>query len=177
MDLLQTIRERAASDAAVGNWSAVAAAVQAVELVRPNSRPWTIGDVQAALGDEVAAGMAAAIRAAARSELPSAALFESAFVALSTTGVRLDTDSRQAMIEAVGSSLPAEAVAAIKALGRVVERPFAAVSAAECERLWNADQLDRRIVNAVALARERLSGGDSSEVQAQKWAQAWIDGV
>lgn len=37
--------------------------------------------------------------------------------------------------------------------------------------------IEQRITNSVALARERISPSDSPEVQAQKWAQAWLDGV
>lgn len=37
--------------------------------------------------------------------------------------------------------------------------------------------VQQRIVNASALANERIKHSDSPEVQAQKWAQAWLDGV
>lgn len=37
--------------------------------------------------------------------------------------------------------------------------------------------VEQRITNAVALARERISPTDTEQIQAEKWGQAWLDGV
>lgn len=81
----------------------------------PVETPVTISDLQAAVGDDSAALVVATIKAAQATN----PLMEPALIALSTTGMLLNSDGRQAMIDelALAGEWSPELQAAVKGLG------------------------------------------------------------
>lgn len=81
----------------------------------PVETPVTISDLQTAVGDDSAALVVATIKAAQASN----PLMEPALIALSTTGLLLSSDGRQAMIDelALAGEWTPELQAAVKGLG------------------------------------------------------------
>lgn len=154
--LINLIRQHALADAEAGNWSAVAATLNALTTPVIDTTQWSFGLMmsQGNLPPELVTGIAAAVKAAAASN----ALMDSAFIAFSTTGLQLHTDERQTMIEAIGAGLPSEAVAAVKTLGRRTV-PQVATDAESCESAWVQSAwatLQNEIVNPAVTTKAGL---------------------
>ncbi len=135
------IREHALTDAQAGRWDAVAETLNALRSNVVDQTHWSFGLMmsQGQLPQELVLGIAAAVKTAA-SVNP---LMESAFIAFSTTGLQLHTSERQAMIESIGSGLPSEAVAAVKALG-VRSVPVVSTTAEQCQSAYESLQLSEQ---------------------------------
>jgi hypothetical protein len=86
------------------------------ETIRQNNlTQWTFGLIEAQLNEATARTLAGVIQAAAALD----PLMASAFTAMSTAGIELHSDARQAMIEQIGATagMTAEQIAEVKALG------------------------------------------------------------
>jgi len=115
MFLIDLITQHANDEAIAGKWGIVANRLNELKTTIVDTTHWSFGLMmrQGQLSQELVAGVALAIKEAGKVN----PLMESAFIALSTTGLQLHTDDRQGMIEAIGVGLPTEAVQAIKSLG------------------------------------------------------------
>ena len=89
--------------------------LQAETIRHDNLTQWTFGLIEAQINEATARTLAGVIQAAAASD----PLMASAFTAMSTAGIELHSDARQAMIEQIGSTagMTVEQVAQVKALG------------------------------------------------------------
>ena len=86
------------------------------ETIRQNNlTQWTFGLIEAQLNEATARTLAGVIQAAAALD----PLMASAFTAMSTAGIELHSDARQAMIEQIGATagMTADQIAQVKALG------------------------------------------------------------
>jgi hypothetical protein len=185
--MIDLIRQHALAAAEAGDWSSVASTLNGLTRVEPITKHWTLGDITALPGGmELAAGIASALVAKGAEGQPDSALFQSVFVAMSTTGVQLHTAERQAIIEAAANGkFPPEAVAAIKSLGQKVTPVLDTPATAESAKAAWDDSLDAeklsairaRVINATALANERMTIDQTDEERAAVWSQAWTEGV
>ena len=86
------------------------------ESVRQNNlKQWSFGLIETQLDADTARTLAGVIQAAAATD----PLMASAFTAMSTAGIELWSDARQAMIEQIGTAagMTADQIAQVKALG------------------------------------------------------------
>jgi hypothetical protein len=86
------------------------------ESVRQNNlTQWSFGLIETQIDAETARTLAGVIQAAAATD----PLMASAFTAMSTTGIELWSDARQAMIDTIGTAagMTADQIAQVKALG------------------------------------------------------------
>ena len=152
--LTEMIKQHALADAQAGNWSSVAATLNALTQVATDQTHWSFGLMmsQGQLPEQLVVGIAAAVKAAAQVN----PLMESAFIAFSTTGLQLHTPERQAMIEAIGAGLPWEAVAAVKALG-VRTVTVVATTADLCRNLWDGDVAQQAAQQVAAIRSARIA--------------------
>lgn len=140
--MIDLIKQHAATEAAAGDWSAVASILNGLTRVELITKHWTLGDITALPGGmELAAGIASALVAKGAEGQPDSALFQSVFVAMSTTGVQFHTPDRQALIEAAANGkFPPEAIAAIKSLGQKVTPLLdIPVTAETVQAAWDED--------------------------------------
>jgi hypothetical protein len=124
--------------------------LQIVDLLRAqsvrvdNRTLWTFGLIESAIDYATAAQLASVIKSASA----TTPILEGAFTAMSTTGIELCSDSRQGMIEVIGTTarMTADQIAQVKALGvtytavdadATVESVQALIDA-EKRQLWNA---------------------------------------
>ena len=84
-----------------------------------NNQAWTFGLIETTLGEDTAMTLAGVIQQASQTN----PLMASAFTAMSTTGIELHSDARQAMIEQIGTAagMTADQIAQVKALGVTYE--------------------------------------------------------
>jgi hypothetical protein len=138
--LIDIIKANALAAAQAGDWSAVAAILNAQTVEVRNENSWTMADLITLLGAESAAVIGGTIQAAGVTN----PIFAGAWLALNITGLQLHTDERQAMISGLADAAgwPAELKAAALAAGLTYTSPVGvAVTASECETEWNADVL------------------------------------
>lgn len=186
--LASLIHTHAAADAESGNWSAVAATLNAATVETRDATPLTYARIRALFGEPVRMALAAAVRSAAashsdvtlRGELSDA----HAVLLQESGGLRIDIPERQALLVSLAQAagLPADTVTALGGLGirhesRASQAGLGIVTADQCQQAWQAEQLRARLINAAALATERIVATDSEEQQAAKWATAWAEAV
>ena len=84
-----------------------------------NNQAWTLVLIETTLGEDTAMTLAGVIQQASQTN----PLMASAFTAMSTTGIELHSDARQAMIEKIGTAagMTADQIAQVKALGVTYE--------------------------------------------------------
>jgi hypothetical protein len=89
--------------------------LQAETIRQNNLTQWSFGLIETQIDAETARTLAGVIQAAAASD----PLMASAFTAMSTTGIELWSDARQAMIDTIGTAagMTADQIAQVKALG------------------------------------------------------------
>jgi hypothetical protein len=89
--------------------------LQAETIRQNNLTQWTFGLIETQLDATTARTLAGVIQSAAATD----PLMASAFTAMSTTGIELWSDARQAMIDDIGTAagMTAEQIAEVKALG------------------------------------------------------------
>lgn len=128
------------------------------ESVRENNiTQWTFGLIETQIDADTARTLAGVIQAAAATD----PLMASAFTAMSTTGIELWSDARQAMIEQVGTAagMSADQIAQVKALGvtysavdagATVESIQALIERTEIEIIWATAQNEGGVNIAVA---------------------------
>ena len=137
--------------------------LQIVDLLRAESvrqtnlTQWSFGLIEAQIDADTARTLAGVIQGAAATD----PLMAGAFTAMSTTGIELWSDARQALIEAIGTAagMTTTQVAQVKALGvtytaidasATVESVQALIERTEIESIWATAQNDGGINVAVA---------------------------
>lgn len=115
MSLINLITTHALEQANSGNWNEVLNVLNTTTVTVRNPKQWTLGEIEQILGADAARIIASAIKNAATDD----PLIESAFVAVSTSGIQLHTEQRQAMIATIGQTagLSSEQIAAMQTLG------------------------------------------------------------
>lgn len=128
------------------------------ESVRHNNlTQWSFGLIETQIDAETARTLAGVIQAAAATD----PLMAGAFTAMSTTGIELWSDARQAMIEQIGTAagMTADQVAQVKALGvtytaidagATVESVQALIERTAIESIWTNTQNEGGVNVAVA---------------------------
>jgi 3-deoxy-D-manno-octulosonic-acid transferase len=138
--LIDLIKTHTLEAAQAGNWSAVAATLNAQTVEVRNDKSWTMADLITLLGAESAAVIGGTIQAAGASN----PIFAGAWLALNITGLQLHTDERQAMIAGLADAAgwPAELKAGALAAGLTyTSLAGEAVTAEECESTYGTDRL------------------------------------
>tara|TARA_R110000868_G_C10615512_1_gene741792 strand:+ start:157 stop:669 length:513 start_codon:yes stop_codon:yes gene_type:complete len=136
--LIDIIKANALADAQAGDWSAVAATLNAQTVEVRNPKSWTMADLITLLGAESAAVIGGTIQAAGVSN----PIFAGAWLALNITGLQLHTDERQAMISRLADAAgwPAELKAAALAAG-LTYTSLSDATAEDCQSAFEADRL------------------------------------
>jgi hypothetical protein len=138
--LIELIKTHALAAAQAGDWSAVAATLNAQTVEVRNAKSWTMADLITLLGAESAAVIGGTIQAAGATN----PIFAGAWLALNITGLQLHTDERQAMIAGLADAAgwPSELTAAALAAGLTYTSPVGeTVTAAECQSAFETDRL------------------------------------
>lgn len=137
--LINLIIEHASQEAEAGQFEEVANILNTKSIAVRNTKSWTLGEIEQSLGADAARIIAGAIKGAAALD----PLMEFAFVAVSTTGIQLHTDERQAMIAVIGqtANLSAEQISAMQALGLTYQSPaqqagLGVVGGEQCQEVW-----------------------------------------
>jgi hypothetical protein len=164
--LIDLIKTHALQAAQAGNWSAVAATLNAQTVEVRNSKSWTMADLIALLGAESAAVVGGTIQAAGASN----PIFAGAWLALNITGLQLHTDERQVMIAGLADAAgwPAELKAAALAAGLTyTSLAGSTVTAAECQSVWEVDSLNAEWVTWLnEIVNPLIASGDVAGVNA-----------
>jgi len=136
--LIDLIKTHALTEAQSGDWSAVAAILNAPTVEVRNAKSWTFADLIGLVQPEGAALVGGTIQAAGVSN----PIFASAWIALSVTGLQLHTDERQQMIDGLASAgnWPDQLRDAVKAAG-LSYTSLSNATAEECEAAWKRDVL------------------------------------
>ena len=144
--LIDIIKANALVAAQAGDWSAVAATLNAQTVEVRNDKSWTMADLITLLGAESAAVIGGTIQAAGATN----PIFAGAWLALNITGLQLHTDERQAMIAGLADAAgwPAELKAAALAAG-LTYTSLADATADDCQKAWTVAET-RRTVNLLA---------------------------
>jgi hypothetical protein len=143
MTLANLIQQYALSQATAGDWAGCAEILNDPTISVPNNHAWTFGELIDSQGIANMQLVAGTIQAAGAAD----AIMNSAFIALSTTGLRLDSPDRQALIDQLGvaGSWPQTLIDSIKQSGLQIEPPSpSVVTAQECEDAWNANVLQTK---------------------------------
>ena len=125
--------------------------LQAETIRQNNLTQWTFGLIEAQINEATARTLAGVIQSAAATD----PLMASAFTAMSTTGIELWSDARQAMIDDIGTAagMTVEQVAQVKALGVT----YTAVDAdATVESVQSLIDAEAARVAAEALETQRM---------------------
>jgi hypothetical protein len=139
--LIDLIKTHALAAAQAGNWSAVAATLNAQTVEVRNPKSWTMADLITLLGAESAAVIGGTIQAAGSTN----PIFAGAWLALNITGLQLHTDERQAMISGLADAAgwPVQLKAAALAAGLTyTSLAGSVVTAAQCQSAWAVDSLN-----------------------------------
>jgi hypothetical protein len=166
MSLIDLIKTHCLNDAQAGNWSAVAATLNAQTAIVRNPKSWTMADLITLLGAESAAVIGGTIQAAGSTN----PIFAGAWLALNITGLQLHTDERQAMISGLADAAgwPAGLKAAALAAGLTyTSLAGSVVTAAECQSAWSIDSLNSEWVTWMnEVINPLLAAGDAAGIQA-----------
>ncbi len=161
--LIDLIKTHALASAQAGNWSAVAATLNAETVAVRNPKSWTMADLITLLGAESAAVIGGTIQAAGASN----PIFAGAWLALNITGLQLHTDERQVMIAGLADAAgwPIELKAAALSAG-LTHTSLSDATAAECEAAWAVDSLQSEWVTFLnETINTLLSSGDRAGVK------------
>ena len=133
--------------------------LQAETIRQNNLTQWTFGLIEAQINEATARTLAGVIQSAAATD----PLMASAFTAMSTTGIELWSDARQAMIDDIGTAagMTVEQVAQVKALGVTYTAVDADATVESVQALIDAE--------AARVAAEAL------ETQRMELWQTWQD--
>jgi hypothetical protein len=146
--LIELIKTHALAAAQAGDWSAVAATLNAQTVEVRNDKSWTMADLITLLGPESAAVIGGTIQTAGSTN----PIFAGAWLALNITGLQLHTDERQAMIAGLADAAgwPAELKAAALAAGLTyTSLAGETVTADDCQKAWTVSET-RRTVNLLS---------------------------
>ena len=142
--LIEAIKTHALTAAQAGDWSAVAATLNAQTVEVRNDKSWTMADLITLLGAESAAVIGGTIQAAGVTN----PIFAGAWLALNITGLQLHTDERQAMIAGLADAAgwPAELRAAALAAGLTYTSiSDKVVTADDCQKVWTVSETCRTV--------------------------------
>lgn len=170
--LIDLIKTHTLAAAQAGNWSAVAATLNAQTVEVRNPKSWTMADLITLLGAESAAVIGGTIQAAGVTN----PIFAGAWLALNITGLQLHTDERQAMISGLADAAgwPAGLKAAALAAGLTyTSLAGSTVTAAECQSAWAVDSLQSEWVSWLnETINPLLAAGDRVGVKAALLAKS-----
>jgi hypothetical protein len=157
--LIDIIKANALAVAQAGDWTAVAATLNAQTVEVRNPKSWTMADLITLLGAESAAVIGGTIQAAGATN----PIFAGAWLALNITGLQLHTDERQAMISGLADAAgwPAELKAAALAAG-LTYTALSDATAAECEAAWLLD------IKGIALATVTDTAAEAAREEYRK---------
>jgi hypothetical protein len=133
--------------------SEIVVLLQAKSIRQNNFTQWTFGLIEAQINEATARTLAGVIQAAAASD----PLMASAFTAMSTTGIELWSDARQAMIDTIGTAagMTADQIAQVKALGVTYTAVDADATVESVQSLIDAEA-ERVAAEALETARMEL---------------------
>jgi len=181
MSLISLIQQHAQAQAQDEQWSEVASVLNATTVAVRNPKQWTLGEIEQSLGADAACIIAKAIKDAAAVD----PLMESAFVAVSTSGIQLHTDERQALVASIGQQAgwPAEQIAAMQALGLVRKSPadvagLGVVTADQCRDdvvLQQKKQSLDAVQAALEIAAAEFRKAESTPQSILQAARSYID--
>ena len=164
--LIDIIKTHALAAAQAGDWTAVAATLNAQTVEVRNAKSWTMADLITLLGAESAAVIGGTIQAAGVTN----PIFAGAWLALNITGLQLHTDERQAMIAGLADAAgwPEGLKAAALAAGLTyTSLAGSTVTAAECQSAWVIDSLNSEWVTWLnETINPLLAAGDIAGVNA-----------
>lgn len=137
--LSDLINQYAATEANAGDWQGVVDKLNTPSIVVLNDKAWTLGMIQLELGVDTARTVAGGIKAAGDVD----PIVGSAYIAMSTVGLQLHTDERQAMVDVVGQQAgwSSDLIASLKALGKITKTPLESAgltlpTVAEVQEAW-----------------------------------------
>jgi len=157
--LIDLIKTHALTEAQSGDWSAVAAILNAPTVEIRNPKSWTIADLITLLGKDEARIVGGSIKSAGAVD----PLFDGAWMAINGAGLQLHTDERQEMIAGLADAAgwPAGLKAAALAAG-VTYTTLSNATAEECQRAWIIDACLTPIRNAQVAAAVKLNNAQAS---------------
>lgn len=156
------ITQHAATQAAAGNWIAVAESLNAQTIVVRDDTPLTYARIAVRIGETARGAVAATMRLIAASESPLAGEISDAHTVMldENVGMRISSDARQTIIDqiAAAGNWPESLKVAVKSLGKRAVSPAAqaglgVVTAEQCSLAW--------IVGSDVLLSINRRGGDS----------------
>ena len=162
--LIDLIKTHALAAAQAGDWSAVAATLNAQTVEVRNPKSWTMADLITLLGAESAAVIGGTIQAAGATN----PIFAGAWLALNITGLQLHTDERQAMIAGLADAAgwPAGLKAAALAAG-LTYTSLSDATAEDCEAVFKTDRLQSAWVTWLnETVNPLIAAGDTAGVNA-----------
>ncbi len=162
--LINLIREHCLADAQAGNWSAVAATLNAPTVEVRNPKSWTMADLIGLVQPEGAELVGGTIKAAGESN----PIFDGAWIALNVMGLQLHTDERQQMIEglAVAGGWSDTLKNAVKAAGMTyTSLAGTAVTAEQCQAAWGQDLIRSLWTARSAVVAEGIHDGTITTIE------------
>ena len=156
--IVNLIKEYALSYAESEDWQTVADILNRPSIEKLNTHQWTIGEIQTELGFNITFKIAEILKAASDVN----PILSSAFIALSTVGLSLHSDDRQAMIEELASGiLTEEEIIKVKELGKKTislaqNYNLSNITASECQTSWNAYKTEKANSDARQQIKEIL---------------------
>ena len=160
--LIDLIKTHALTEAQSGDWSAVAAILNAPTVEVRNSKSWTFADLIGLVQPEGAALVGGTIQAAGATN----PIFASAWIALSVTGLHLHTDERQQMIDglALAGNWPDQLRNTVKAAG-LSYTSLSDANAEECQAAWDRDVISPIWIARSAVVAEGIHDGTITTVE------------
>lgn len=175
MTLAELIARDALAAATAGNWTSVAATLNALTV--PKTSAGTLTSMARTL-----ASLADSEREPTLAAFATTQVGKSGLAKLAATGLDFAHPITIGLIETLRGTLPAGVADKLLRLGNWTVSPaadqgFDAVTSSQCESAWKTKKIGDRIVNAAALAKERIATTDTPEQQFAKLAQAWTEAV
>jgi hypothetical protein len=139
-----------------------------------NNQAWTLGLIETELGEDTAMTLAGVIQQASQTN----PLMASAFTAMSTTGIELYSDSRQAMIETIGTAagMTADQIAQVKALGVTYQAIDPDATPESVQALINAESVASDETRHEVLMSVNRSTSGEVRIIARVTAVEFLDG-
>lgn len=173
--LANLIRLYALAAANAGDWNAVAAALNSATV--PKTSAGNLTSMARTLSALTANEREPTLAAFATTEVG-----KSGVAKLAATGLDFAHPITIGLIDSLRNTLPVGVADKLLKLGNWTVSPAAdvgmdPVTASQCQTAWIQSVIESRIVNASALAQERMLATDSAEQLVAKWAQAWAEAV
>ena len=137
--LIDLINKYASAEANAVDWQGVVNVLTTPSIVVLDDTAWTLGAIQVQLGVDTARTVAAGMKAVGEVD----PIVGSAYIAMSTVGMQLHTDDRQAMVDVVGQAAgwSSDLIKSLKELGKKVISPveqagIPAPTEAEMQEAW-----------------------------------------